>query len=69
MSRDAHSGISEQRKASVHRMTDAEKLFEAERWRGAMYLAGYSLECRLKCRLMEKLQCPTLQQLESELRD
>ncbi len=33
-----------------------------------MYLAGYSVECLLKRKLMEKFGCRTLIQLEDELR-
>lgn len=54
MSRDLHSGVSEQRKASAHRMQDARALYNAGRWRGAMYIAGYAIECLLKAKLMEQ---------------
>jgi hypothetical protein len=30
------------------RLEDAEALFRAQRWEGAYYLAGYSIECALK---------------------
>ena len=36
MTRDAHFGITEQEKASVHRREDARILFEQARWRGSM---------------------------------
>jgi hypothetical protein len=45
-------GISEQAKAGKHRLDDAHVLFNGARWRGAMYLAGYAIECRLKTKLM-----------------
>ncbi|HQU42571.1 MAG TPA: hypothetical protein PK867_07145 [Pirellulales bacterium] len=51
MSQYLFSGVSEQAKAAKHRMDDARALFNATRWRGAMYLAGYSLECLLKVKL------------------
>jgi len=41
MNRDLHHGISEQAKASRHRMDDARVLLNGERWRCAMYIAGY----------------------------
>ena len=34
--------------ASRHRWEDAEALRRAERWSGAIYLAGYAIECSLK---------------------
>lgn len=49
-------------------MDDARALFNATRWRGAMYLAGYSLECLLKVKLMRMFGCPNLLDLEDELR-
>jgi hypothetical protein len=33
-----------------------------------MYLGGYSVECLLKARLMERLNCVTLIRLEAELK-
>jgi HEPN domain-containing protein len=59
--------VSEQIKASLHRLEDAEALFAAERWRGAMYVAGYALECVLKAKLMQRFQCRTLERLEERL--
>jgi hypothetical protein len=49
-----HAGRSEQAKAGAHRLVDAKRLRAQERHRGAMYLAGYSIECKLKVRLMER---------------
>ncbi len=68
MTRDAHYGITEQEKASVHRREDARVLFEQGRWRGSMYLAGYAVECLLKARLMRIFRCSHLRDLEEELR-
>src|SRR5438093_4652084 len=59
-----HSGVSDQIKASRHRLDDAQALFEKGRWRGFMYMAGYSLECLLKGKLMQRFRCQTLEVLE-----
>src|SRR4051794_26926619 len=67
MAREQHQGRSEQSKAAKHRREDAQALFDAERWRGCMYLAGYSVECLLKAKLMEMFNCRHLSQLEEEL--
>src|SRR5437899_12929150 len=64
-----HSGVSDQIKASRHRLDDAQALFEKERWRGCMYLAGYSLECLLKVKLMQRYRCRTLEVLEDDLHE
>jgi HEPN domain-containing protein len=60
-------GVSEQSKAGKHRMEDALALFGAMRWRGAMYLAGYSVECQLKTKLMRMFDCRNLHELDEEL--
>ncbi len=62
-----HNGIGEQAGASLQRLTDARVLFAASRWRGAMYLAGYAVECLLKTKLMQIYDCRTLRELELEL--
>jgi HEPN domain-containing protein len=67
MTRQRFSGYSEQWKASIHRHVDAQRLFDAQRWRGAMYLAGYAVECRLKAQLMRRWDCWNLPELEGEL--
>jgi HEPN domain-containing protein len=69
MMHDLFYGVSEQGKAGKHRMDDARALFNSVRWRGAMYLAGYSIECLLKTKLMRKFECRHLRELEEELRD
>jgi HEPN domain len=69
MPRQRHSGVTEQTRASRHRLDDAEALFEKGRWRGCMYMAGYSLECLLKAKLMQRFQCRTLEMLEDELHE
>ena len=43
-------------------------LLRAERWRGAMYMGGYSVECLLKTKLMKMFRCNHLRELEDELR-
>src|SRR4051794_21495707 len=68
MARNLHSGVSEQAKASKHRLDDAHALFAVARWRGAMYLAGYSVECLLKAKLMRMYDCRHLDELDEELR-
>ena len=60
-------GVSELGKAGKHRMDDARQLIAAVRWRGAMYLAGYSVECLLKTKLMRMFDCRHLRELEEEL--
>jgi hypothetical protein len=60
-------GVSEQGKAGKHRMDDARALLNAVRWRGAMYMAGYSVECLLKTKLMRTFDCRHLRELEEEL--
>jgi hypothetical protein len=60
-------GISEQDKASQCRLEDAHALAAAQRWRGAMYMAGYGVECLLKSRLMHMYGCKHLTALDREL--
>jgi hypothetical protein len=67
MTRDLFSGVSEQAKAGKHRLQDARALLKEERWRGAMYMAGYSIECLLKTKLMQRFECRHLRELEEEL--
>ena len=67
MARDLFVGVTEQAKASVHRREDAHALLNATRWRGAMYMAGYSIECLLKAKLMRMYACGNLRDLEVEL--
>jgi HEPN domain-containing protein len=67
MTRELFGGVTEQAKAGIHRLEDAQVLAREKRWRGAMYLAGYGVECLLKKKLMEKFQCQRLLELEQEL--
>ncbi len=64
---DLFYGVSEQAKACKHRLDDARALFNEERWRGAMYRAGYAVECLLKTKLMRRFDCRHLRELEDEL--
>lgn len=67
MSKRDFSGRTSQAKAGIKRLSDAKKLRDREGWRGAMYLAGYYIECKLKARLMEMYDIWTLEELESKL--
>lgn len=67
MARDLFIGVTEQSKASIHRWDDAHALLNAARWRGAMYLAGYSIECLLKAKLTRMFDCDNLLVLDDEL--
>ncbi len=69
MMRDLFYGVSEQGKAGKHRLDDARALLNAVRCRGAMYMAGYAIECLLKTRLMRMFDCRHLRELEEELQD
>jgi hypothetical protein len=69
MAKDDYSGITAQTKVSHHRQRDAEVLLGAQRWLGAMYLAGYAVECLLKSKLMKRFQCHDLEELEKHLRE
>jgi len=60
-------GISEQSKASKHRLEDAYALLNAGRWHGAMYMSGYAVECLIKTKLMRIYGCRNLYELEYEL--
>jgi len=67
MSHNLYTGISEQSKASKHRLDDARALLNATRWRGAMYMSGYAVECLIKAKLMRIYDCWNLHELENEL--
>ena len=77
MSQREFSKVTDQRKAAFKRLRDAKKLLdyqEAVDWRqtkgkharGAMYLAGYAIECKLKAIAMEVNRCRTLQELQAK---
>lgn len=67
--RELYGGISEVRKAALHRMVDAQAAFNATRWRACMYLAGYGVECQLKAALMKMHGCFNLKELAELLID
>lgn len=69
MNRNLHDGVSELAGASRQRLADAKVLLNASRWRGAMYMAGYAVECLLKTRLMHIYDCKNLRELEDLLRE
>jgi hypothetical protein len=69
MARETHHGVSDQSKASRHRRDDAQVLLDAARWRGAMSLGGYSVECLIKSKLMQKFGCRTPASLDQELKE
>jgi hypothetical protein len=78
MSRHEFSKIAEQRKAAFKRLRDAIKLLDRHQdnvdWlkrkglhaRGAMYLAGYAVECKLKAVAMEIFRCRNLKELQDK---
>ena len=68
MSRYEHGHRSILRKAGIARRLDAEGLFERGRYSGAVYLAGYAVECALKVALMEVAGVEHLRDLEEWLR-
>ena len=68
MAREHFYGVSEQSKASKHRLADAHALFNEHRWRGAMYIAGYAVECLLKKKLMSMFSFQDLTELEEKLK-
>jgi hypothetical protein len=67
MPSNLHFGVSEQSKAGKHRIGEARTLFNNSHLRGAMYVAGYSVECLLKTKLMKTFACWHLCELEEEL--
>jgi hypothetical protein len=69
MSRDRYNGVTEQRKAGLHRLEDAMALLAAVRCRGAMYMAGYAVACKLKAKLMQVYGCHHLDELQQTLVD
>lgn len=76
MSRYEFSKLAQQRKAAFKRLRDAEALLAQKEgdWamrkglhaRGAMYLAGYAIECKLKAIAMEVNRCYDLEELRKK---
>jgi hypothetical protein len=54
-------------KAAGQRKQDAQVLLEKQRWRGAMYLGGYAIECKLKAQLLDYYACENLSELSDVL--
>lgn len=65
MSHAEHHGRSDQRRAAARRLADAKALLRSAglHRRGAMYLAGYAVECKLKAIAMESVNVWTLADL------
>jgi hypothetical protein len=63
-----HSGRTDQRKAALKRKADAWALQRAgaPHSRGAAYLGGYAIECKIKAIAMEVFECWTLEELARE---
>ena len=55
------------RKAALKRKEDALVLLAKRRWRGAMYMGGYAIECKLKAQLLDYYDCETISQLTDVL--
>ena len=67
-------GVSEYLKAAVQRLEDAQELLQAptlhrnrsdaatRHLRGAMYLAGYAIECAIKAYIITRLKAQTLEE-------
>lgn len=69
--RRGHTGRSDLLAAARKRLADARRLLdsdEARHARGAAYLAGYAVECKLKSNLMEVFDCWTLDELADKMR-
>ena len=70
MTRREHDNLRHQWKASFRRKADAKHLLESggkHHTRGAMYLGGYAIECKLKALAMERFGCSTLAKLSEVL--
>ena len=51
------------------RLRDAEVLFSAERYDGAVYLCGYAIELQLKARICRTLQWPSFPSTRHQFQD
>ncbi len=78
MSRRDFHGRVDQRRAAAKRLADAERLLgragtagwreqRGNHSRGAMYLAGYAVECKIKACMMEMYDCMTLAELTAKI--
>lgn len=70
MGRKLHNGRTELRMAGLKRLRDAQALLSSgpAHSQGAMYLAGYAIECKLKAIAMEVYDCWTLDELARKWR-
>ena len=68
MGRHERNGRTDLRKAALKRKADAWSLWRAdgEHGRGAAYIGGYAIECKLKAIAMEIFNCWTLDQLAAK---
>jgi hypothetical protein len=66
----SYKGVTEQRAAALKRKRDAAALLYKgkDHTRGAMYLGGYAIECKIKAIAMERHGCQTLDELRRKLR-
>ena len=70
MTRYMYQGRTEQRKAAIKRKADARALYEKgeQHFMGAMYLAGYAIECNLKAIAMQIYGVNTLKDLSKKIK-
>jgi HEPN domain-containing protein len=61
--------INELRKISQARIKDADVLFKARRYDGAIYLCGYAIELALKARICKALKWPGYPSTSGEFKD
>ncbi|MCI0489326.1 MAG: HEPN domain-containing protein [Blastocatellia bacterium] len=58
--------VKQLREIARERIKDAEALFDAERYEGAMYICGYAMEIALKARVCKTLRWSDFPQTDSE---
>lgn len=65
MSRQDYQGVTDLTLAAIRRKSDARALYDKgeDHHRGAMYLAGYAIECKIKAIAMEIYGALTLEEL------
>jgi len=57
------------RQIAEARLTDAQQLFQAQRYDGAVYLCGYAIEIALKARICDTLNWPEFPEKNNEFKD
>jgi hypothetical protein len=57
------------KKLARERIRDAEALYRARRYHGAIYICGYAVELALKARICQTLRWSQYRDTDSELRD